>query len=372
MRNEALIILVLVSAVLLFSAGDAHAYSVSAYFNAMNATVGINQNVFFNFSGYFPQNSSYTIYLGNKPVLSGVIPANSTHVYVLTYNVTNTEYGSYQSYITFSALTSHLPSDTGVAILPAPDFGFSSRNSYTYAFNRSKTLNNITSTLLEASLTIGVVDNGNTPLNVTWLIPTVGGVLFSLNYIESFGLLPGHVFNIPINLTLTKQASPVINFSFVGSFGSQSMRKNYITTLVSPVVNMSFSNVTIQQINVNKSEFTASITNGNNIPINTTFRFLLEIDKGLVVYNVSKVISPSSSSVSFTIPNARVVNVTAFYPSKNGTFSSASVYYNPLPLPPISLTSMLASYGYLVVFVAAITVLIIIHLRVRKGRKRKI
>ncbi len=369
MQGNVSLLLLFVLVALLFSIGNAHASSVTASFNTINSTVGINQDVFFNLSGYFPQNVSYTIYLGSKAVLSGSIPANNVQSYMLKYNVTNTEYGGYPSKITFSALTTPLISNTEVTILPAPGFGFLPNLNYAYAFNRSETINNITNKVLEASMTISLFDSGNTPLNVTWLLPTENDISFSLDYVESFGLVPGQELNIPINLTLAKRTSQAINFSFLGSFGTESLRRNYIVTLLSPIINMSFLNGAVHPINANKSEFSTNIVNGNNAQINATFSFLLEINGGMVVYNTSKLIYPSTTSLSFVIPNAKVVNVTAFYLSQNGTVTTESVYYSPLSKTPAPAASVLASYGYFIIFASAIAVLVIIHLRARKGGK---
>lgn len=362
----------LIVAVVLLSIGGAHASSINAHFNAINSSVGINQYAYFNFSGDFQNSSNYTIYFGNTPILSGNIPANSAQNYVVKYNVTNTKYGSYKPYIKFSTIVPSLSSNLNISILPTPDLSFSNVQKYTYAFNKSITMNNLSGTKLEASLTVSLLDSGNTPLNITWSIPSVNGVSFSLDYVQSFDLEPGKSFSIPMNLTLASSSSRNVNFSFLANFSSQQLRRNYITTLVSPIVNLSFYNGTITTVNSNESVFSASIINGNNVPINATFSFLLDINGGSVVYNSSETLSTSSTYVSIPIPNVRVISATVFYPSQNGTVISSQVYYNPLPPSPLSFLDVFVEYSYLIVFGIAIIILVIIQLGIHKKKNKKI
>ncbi len=368
MQNGILVLSLMAIVAMLLALGGAHSTSVNAYFNVMNVSVGINQNVFFNFSGDFPQSTSYTIYLGNVSVLSGTIPANSAQTYIAKYNVTNTMYGSYPSHIVFSALVSPLMSNSNVFILPTPNFGFASHSDYTYAFNRSKVINNVTATVLQANLVLDLINTGNTPLNITWSLPSVKDVLFSLDYIESFGIEPGGSFKIPVNMTLQSRSSTVVNFSFSADFGSQYITRDYTTTLISPIINMTFFNATLKQINSNESLFTVMLINHNNVPINLTLSFVLDVNGGDVFYNVSKVVSTSTMSFSAVIPNSRLVSVAAFYPSQNGTILSSNIYSNPVPSTPQSLLSVLAEYSYVIVLVIAIVILVLIHIRsMRKG-----
>jgi hypothetical protein len=315
----------------------------------MNVTVGLNQNLFFNMSADFPQSVNYTIFLNNISVVSGTIPANTVAYKIIKYNVTNIPTGTYQPSVKLSTLSSQLKYNAVTKILPKQSFTFLGYSNHTSFFNRAGVLD------------IKVWDNGNTPLNVTWTLPSASGVSFSLVYQESFSLKPSQVFSIPMNITLASVFSKQLNFSFVSVYQNTSLTKYYVTQLFSPIINMSFFDNIITAGNDNTSIYKVQITNGNNLPVNTTFQFLLDIDGNNFYYNKSYLISTSTTQVNITLPKSYVLAVNVYYSSQNGSITKQQIFSQA---PPSSASSsVLLDIIYVVVLIIGIAALLLLHLR---------
>ena len=344
--------------ILFLGLGSTNATSVAASFNAVNASVQMNQNIFFNISAFFSQNVSYAIYLNNSLVSSGTIPANFEGYMLVRYNVSDTLYGTYPSYVKLSTLSSPIKSDTNTTIQPRPSFGLSGISNYTYIFNNT------------AHIPLNVENNGNTPLGISWALPTASGVLFALNYQQAFNLAPGQVFSIPINITLSKPYQPLLNFSFVAGFNGQTIRKSFITTLFSPVINLSFSKPRISSQTANTTIFYAEINNGDNVPVNATFQFVLNSAGNVFLFNKSVMISPSATNVSILLPKSYVEKVSVFYSGGNGKSVSNVVFYKPLASGSPIQQLLINNLPYLMVTAIALAAVAILHHKVSKERRK--
>ena len=356
MRGHKLfIILAVVLSLALFQLNSVKAASINASFTVLNGTIGLNQNLFFQVSADFPQNISYVIYMDNVSVMSGQIIGNFPGYKIVHYNVTNTEFGSYKPSIKFSAISTQIQSNMTTDILAKPSFGFVGYSNYTSFFNNS------------AKMLIDIKNNGNTPLNFTWTLPTVQGVAFSLEYKQLFTLLPSQTFNIPINLTLSNTFTSALNFSFYAAFQNYSLLRSYVTDLFSPVVNISFQNGSLITGTNNSSIYTIKITNGNNLPINTTFSFLLDIGGNEFYYNKSLIISPSTSEINLTIPKSTVLNLAAYYLSQNGTPIKQQIFSQPASTSLIQPEMLMDSF-YIVILILAVLALVWLHIRFNRKK----
>ena len=344
--------------ILFLGPGSTNATSVAASFNAVNASVQMNQNIFFNISAFFSQNVSYAIYLNNSLVSSGTIPANFKGYMLVRYNVSDTLYGTYPSYVKLSTLSSPIKSDTNTTIQPRPSFGLSGISNYTYIFNNT------------AHIPLNVENNGNTPLDISWALPTASGVLFALDYQQAFNLAPGQVFPIPINITLSKPYQPLLNFSFVAGFNGQTIRKSFITTLFSPVINLSFSKPRIFGQTTNTTIFYAEINNGDNVPVNATFQFVLNSAGNVFLFNKSVMISPSATNVSILLPKSYVEKVSVFYSGGNGKPVSNVVFYKPLASGSPIQQLLINNLPYLMVTAIALAAVAVLHHKVSKERRK--
>lgn len=350
---QLIVILLVVLSVTLFQAGSVKAVSINASFTAVNGTVGLNQNLFFNISADFPQTVTYTIYMNNESTFSGQIPENFPGYRLIFYNVTNTPFGNYQPSIKFSTLSSPIRSSTITTILAMPSFGFIGYSNYTSYIDNS------------AKLLIGLVDNGNTPMNFTWTLPLVQGIAFSLNYRQAFSLLPSQTFKIPMNLTLSSSFARNLNFSFFGTFRNTTLRKDYTTELFSPVINMSFQNGSLEAGTGNTSIYFTQIRNGNNLPVNTTFQFFLNLNGNELYYNRSAIIYPDTNAVNFTLPRSQLLNVNVYYNSQNGTAVKQQIFSQTTSSGP-ALSDVLTVAGYIAILAAAVLVLVWLHIRFNK------
>lgn len=331
-----------------------HAVTTATLFDSMNSTVGLNQNAFFNISADFPRNGSYVIYLNNVSVASGTIPAYTTTYETVKYNVTNTLSGTYQPSIKFSAISYSLPSNTSLEIVPMSSFAFPGYLNYTTFYNGA------------GSLDIKVLNNGNTPLDFNWALPTLTGVSFTLVYQQSFSLEPDQLFSIPMNITITKSITEPLNFSFTATHQSISITKYYATTLISPVVNMSFFGSKISAGNGNTTVYTVQIKNGNSLSINTTFQFLLDINGNDFYYNKSYLISPSLNQISTPLPKSALLTVDVYYPAQNGSVIRQQIFNQP---PPSSGSNgLIITIIYIIVMGAAVAVLLLLHIKFRNKR----
>ncbi len=356
-------LLIALSVISLFLAvSSVHATSVSATFDTLNSSVGINQNVVFNISAYYAQNSSYVVLLNNTPVLSGKIPAAFSGYTLAKLNVSNTLFGNYKPCIRFSFITGEICANSTFYIVPTTNFGFLAHSNYTLLYNNSSTLD------------ISLIDSGNTPIDVTWSLPNIAGVHFSLLYMQSFSMTPGKIESIPINISSTASQPEIMNFSFIANFSQYSVRNNYLSTLISPRVNINFTGFNvINQINSNESEYQINISDSNNIPINVTFEFeLCIVSNGqcnVFFYNKSVPVSSSSKHINITLPNSSVLSVRAMYPSSNGSMVSTQIFSGQAPQGG-NITNPLMSYtdmAYIALTAAIIIMIAIMHLRAKKG-----
>lgn len=353
--------LVLVAPMLL-AVATTHAASVTASFNVLNSSVSINQDLLFNISAYYAANSSYTVFINNTPVLSGNLPASYSGHSIARLNVSNTLFGYYQPCIKFSFITGEVCSNSTFYIRPSSNFEFIGYSNYTWVYNN------------RAALDILVFNNGNTPINFSWSLPNIPNVHFSLYYIQDFSLMPGKTENIPINVSSTAQNFQPVNFSFFANFSSVSIRKNYVTTLVSPYVNITFTGFNVvNQINSNESEYQINFSNRNNVPINVTFEFKLCIPSGgqcnIFFYNKSFMVSPSSNHINLTLPNSSVLEVNALYPSSNGSLVNTQIFSGSAPQSGTIINPLLSAsdIAYIILTAAIIAVIIFLHIRAKKS-----
>lgn len=352
----------LLVAPLLLAVAAAHASSVSASFNVINSSVGINQNILFNISAYYTANSSYTVFLNGTPVLSGNLPADYSGYTTAGLNVSNMLFGYYAPCIKFSFITGDVCSNSSFYISPSTNFGFIGYSNYTLLYNS------------HAALDLSVLNSGNTPINISWSVPNLPGIHFALFYIQDFTLMPGKLESIPINITSTSSNFVALNFSFLANFSSVSIRKNYVTTLVSPYVNINFTGFNVvNQINRNESEYQINFSNSNNVPINVTFEFKLCIPNGgqcnVFFYNKSFMISPFSKRVNVTLPNSSVLSVNALYPSSNGSLINTQIFSGPAPQSGTVVNPLLSTsdVAYIVLTGVIIAVIAFLHIRAKRS-----
>ena len=343
-------------------AGAGHSFGVSggASFTAMNSTIGINQDLFFNVSADFPQQTSYSIFLGNVSIYNGTFPPNFAGYSVVKYNVTNLPSGTYPSYAKFSGISFPFDSNIQTLINPTSRFEFPGYSPVTPVFNGT------------ASLDIQVLNDGNTPLSFTWYLPTVRGVTFSLTYNQRFSLEPSHTESIPIAITVSGQASQTLDFQFSASSQTGVLNKTYSTRLFTPVVNLSFYGSQLTPGIGNTTIYSVNIRNGDNAPVNVTFHFLLSIDNNDFYYNKSYMVNESTTAASVLIPKSTVEQVNAYFQSANGTTTNDVIYAAPAVGASSSFFSaILGSLDYILLAAVAITILLILHYRLSMAGRRR-
>ena len=341
---------------LLMALNSVNAVSIGASFTAMNGTLKINQNLFFNISATFPENITYNIYLNNVSVKTGFIPANDQHYETAKYNITNSLAGDYNSSIKFSTLFSRINSNTTTLILPHPAFDFPTYSNRTFIVNDS------------AVLSLEVLDSGNTPLNFDWALPVVTGVYFNItHYTQLFSLAPGQAFKMPMNITLKSGFSPLLNFSFIAGYNNYTMRDNYITTLFAPVINLSFSANNVITGKGNASLYSVDIKNGDNLAVNVTFQFIVNIDGNDFYYTKSYIVEPNTTKAQINIPNSQLLQVNVFYLGQNDKPVDEQIFYQPQPNPN-ALSGFLADAGYIAILGGAMALLVYLHYRLSKNK----
>ncbi len=342
---------------LLMALNSVNAVSIGASFTAMNSTLGINQNLFFNISATFPENITYNIYLNNVSVKTGSIPANDQHYEAVKYNITNSLAGDYASSIKFSTLFSRINSNTTTLILPHPAFDFPTYSNRTFIVNDS------------ATLSLEVLDSGNTPLNLSWALPVVTGVYFNItHYTQLFSLAPGQAFEIPMNIALKSGFSHLLNLSFVATYDNHTMSDDYITTLFAPVINLSFSANNVVAGKGNTSVYSVDIKNGDNLAVNVTFRFIVGIDGNDFYYNKSYIVEPNTTKVQIDIPNSQLLQVNVFYLGQTDKPVDEQIFYQPQPNPN-AIPDFLADIGYIAILGGAIALLVYLHHRFSKNKR---
>ena len=339
--------------------GSAHAASLSASFNALNSSLSINQYEYFNLSAYFPVGTNYTIFLNSTPILYGNLPANYSGYKILHYNVTNIPYGTYYPSVHFSAFNFHLNSTANVYIKPAPDFTFIGDYRTTEISKNYSTIR------------IGIKNNGNTPLQMNWSLPIFRNISISLTFNQTFKLNPSSNITIPINLSLQKGYQGNISIPFTGRYQNYSFTKSYGTILIKPVINMSFYNVNVTQINSTRELWVTYIKNYNNVPINLTIQFSLEVNGSTFQYSVPYELSVNATKIEVTLPKSTVENVKISYESQNLSRVNQNIFTLPKQPSSTSLLSIIDTLGYVILTVAAIFILILIHLRFNRRSKKK-
>ncbi|MEM0143042.1 MAG: hypothetical protein QXL94_03710, partial [Candidatus Parvarchaeum sp.] len=302
MRQLALILGI---SVLFLVIGSAHASSISASFNALNASLSINQYEYFNLSGDFPVETNYTVLLNNTPILYGNLPANYSGYRLLYYNISNTPYGKYYPSIHFSTFNFHLNSTANVYINPSPNFEFIGN------YNTTEIIKNYS--LIELT----IKNNGNTPLQMNWSLPLFKHISISLTFNQDFNLNPDSNITIPINLSLQKGYQNNISIPFTGRYQNEIFTKSYKTILIKPFINMSFYDVNVTPINSTRELWVSYIKNYNNVPLNLTITFSLAVNGSTFQYSVPYELKVNATKIEVNLPKSTVQNVKISYESEN-------------------------------------------------------
>ena len=356
MRPE---VFILAAFVLFLVIGSVHAASISASFNALNSSLSINQYEYFNLSAYFPVETNYTIFLNNVPVLYGKLPANYSGYKILHYNVSNMPYGEYYPSVHFSAFNFHLNSTEDVYINPAPDFTFIGD------YGTTEIIKNY------SLIYIDLKNNGNTPLQINWSLPIFRNISISLTFNQNFKLNPSSNITIPINLSLQKGYQDKILIPFTGRYENHSFTKSYETILIKPVINMSFYNVNVTPINSTREIWVSYIKNYNNVPINITIQFSLEVNGSTFQYNVPYELNVNTTKIEVMLPKSTVKNVKISYESDNLSKINQDIFTLPKQPSKTSLLSIIDTLGYVILTVVSIFILVLIHLRFNRKNKKK-
>ena len=353
------IIFATIAVLVLVSLHGVNASSIQFSFTAMNKTVQIDQNLFFNVSASFPSAVNYTIYLNSTAVYEGSIPAYYSGYFIVKYNVTDSMYGDYSSSARFSSVSSPVSSDFDTYIKPHPSFTFFNPSNVTSFFNDSARLN------------VSLLDDGNTPLDVTWSVPVISGIDFSLAYRQSFSMSPSQMYSIPMNLSLSGNFSKALNFTFDAKFDGVVIQKTYTTLLFSPTVNISFLNSSIKKLNPTTLIYTVSVDNKDNSPLPLTLEFVLSVNGSNFYYNKSYTLYPTDTTVSVRIPNSRVLSVSASFINQYDKPVDEVIYAYKAPYNGFA--GFFSVFGYLIITGAVIGIIVFIHYNFnKKGRKRRI
>jgi hypothetical protein len=356
MRYE---IIALGALILFLVVGSVHAASISASFNALNSSLSINQYEYFNLSAYFPVETNYTIFLNNTPILYGRLPANYSGYRILHYNISNINYGRYLPSVHFSAFNFHLNSTANVYIKPTPNFAFIGD------YGTTEIMKNY------SVIRISIKNNGNTPLQMNWSLPIFRNISISLSFNQTFGLNPSSNITIPINLSLQKGYQDKIIIPFTGKYKNYSFTKQYKTVLIKPVINMSFYNVNVTPINSTREIWVSYIKNYNNVPLNITIQFSLEVNGSIFQYNVPYELNTNTTKIEVMLPKSTVENVKISYKSNNLSKVNQNIFTLPKPPSHINFLSMVDTLGYVILTGISILILVLIHLRFNKRNKKK-
>ena len=352
-------ILILGVFILFLVIGSSHASSISASFNSLNKTISINQEEYFNLSAYFPVGTNYTILLNNTPILYGNLPANYSGYKIISYNVTNMPFGTYYPSVRFSEFNFHLNSSNEIYIKPSPDFTF---------IGDYKTTEIIKNYSL---LRIIISNNGNTPMQMNWTLPIFKNTSISLTFNQTFNLNSGSNITIPINLSLRKGYQSNISIPFTGIYENYSITKVYQTSLIKPVINMSFYDVNVTQINSTRELWVSYIKNYNNVPLNISIQFSLEVNGSTFQYSVPYELAVNATKIEVELPKSTVENVKISY--QNGNFSKVNqnVFVAPSKPSNTGILSIINTLGYVILTAVSIFILVLIHLRLNRRSKKK-
>ena len=356
MRPE---IIILGAFIVFLAVGSTHAASISASFNALNSSLSINQYEYFNLSAYFPVETNYTIFLNNTPILYGKLPANYSEYRILYYNISNIPYGRYYPSVHFSTFNFHLNSTTDIYIKQAPDFAFIGD------YETTEIIKNY------SVIRIGIKNNGNTPLQMNWSLPIFRNISISLTFNQTFNLNPNSNITIPINLSLQKGYQNKISVPFTGRYQNYSFTKSYETVLIKPVINMSFYNVNVTPINSTREIWVSNIKNYNNIPLNITIQFSLEVNGSTFQYSVPYELNVNTTKIEVILPKSTVENVKISYESDNLSKVNQNIFALPKQPSSPSLLSIIDTLGYVILTIVSIFILILIHMRFNKRNKKK-
>ncbi len=352
-------IFILGAFVLFLVVGSAHAASLSASFNALNSSLSINQYEYFNLSAYFPVETNYTIFLNNSPIIYGKLPANYSGYKILHYNISNMPYGKYYPSVHFSAFNFHLNSSVNLDIRAAPDFTF---------IGDYKTTEIIKNYSL---IKIRIKNNGNTPLKMNWSLPIFRNISISLTFNQTFRLNPSSNITIPINLSLQKGYQDNILIPFTSTYQNYSITKSYETILIKPIINMSFYNLNVTPINSTRELWVSYIKNYNNVPLNITIQFSLEVNGSTFQYSVPYELGVNATKIEVTLPKSTVENVRILYESQNLSKVDQNIFTLPKQPSSTSILSIIDTLGYVILTVVSILILALIHLRFNRRSKKK-
>jgi hypothetical protein len=352
-------IVILGAFVLLLFVGSVHATSISASFNALNSSLSINQYEYFNLSAHFPVATNYTVFLNNTPVLYGNLPANYSGYKIIYYNISNMPSGEYYTSIHFSEFNFHLNSTYNVYIKPSPDFTFIGD------YKTTEIIKNY------SMIRIEIKNNGNTPLKINWSLPIFRNISISLTFNQTFKLNPGSNKTIPINLSLQKGHQDNISIPFTGVYNGYSFTKTYETTLIKPVINMSFYDVNVTPVNSTRELWVSYIKNYNNVPLNITIQFSLEVNGSTFHYSVPYELNVNTTKIEVILPKSTVQNVKISYESENLSKVNQNIFTLPKQPSSTSILSIIDTLGYVILTIAAIFILILIHLRFNRRNKKK-
>ena len=352
-------ILILGVFILFLVIGSSHASSVSASFNTLNKSISINQYEYFNLSGDFPVGTNYTIFLNNTPIVYGSLPPNYNGYKEVYYNVTNMPFGTYYPSIYFSAFNLHLNSSVNINIKPTPDFTFLGD------YKNTEIIKNY------SLLRIIIRNNGNTPMHINWTLPIFKNTSISLTFNQTFNLNPGSNTTIPINLSLQKGYQSNITIPFTGTYKNYSFTKEYQTILIRPVINMSFYDVNVTQINATRELWTSYIKNYNNVPLNISLQFSLEVNGSTFQYTVPYELAVNATEIKVELPKSTVESVKISYQNQNLSEVNQNVFVSPSKSSSTSILSIINTLGYVILTAVSIFILILIHLRLNKKSKKK-
>lgn len=339
--------------------GSSHASSVSASFNSLNKTISINQYEYFNLSAYFPVGTNYTILLNNTPILYGNLPANYSGYKLIRYNVTNMPFGTYYPSVRFSEFNFHLNSSSNMYITPNPDFTFVGD------YKTTEIIKNY------SLLKIIIGNNGNTYMRMNWTLPLFKNTSISLTFNQTFELSPGSNITIPINLSLQKGYQSNISIPFTGIYKNYSITKAYQTILIRPFINMSFYNANVTRINATRELWISYIKNYNNIPLNMSIQFSLEVNGSIFKYTVPYELAVNATEIEVELPKSTVESVKISYQNGNSSKINQNIFVLPSGPSSTSILSIINTLGYIILTAVSVFILILIHLRLNKRGKKK-
>ncbi|MGC8699245.1 MAG: hypothetical protein ACP5RE_03620 [Candidatus Acidifodinimicrobium sp.] len=323
--------------------------SIHISINPINTSIGIDQNLYVEVTYSSPSNSTYEVLLNSTEISSGSLSANQNLSKIILYNVTDLPYGSYRLCASFSILTQQLCSSSNVYISPHPGIEFKT-NRLQPIFNGS------------ASFNLSILDSGNTPLSAYWSAPVESGVYMSVsNYNQRFTLRPNQTYSIQIQIH-TNLSEVNVSFPFNFSFDASHFQRSFDLQLFKPVINMTFSNKSVESSSGNFTYYTLSFINKNNMPVNLTAVFLLDTEYGEFSLTKSFIIAPNQTYVNVTLPKSTVESVKVSYIGEGGKRFTEMVYSAPALLA--SQTSSYIGYiFYIALTIGVVLVVVYIHLR---------